>query len=287
MDDPDHPQPTFQLVKKVQGNIWLARRLAQHLGYADGEEFVARKVDDFDEYYDAGKYAAGFTTKRQREVKGLMDLLYDCNIGRNIAHIFNHENIISLAGYLRQKPFHSQVDATEDYLVWDICDAGTLELLFADRTFEKEPGCHMPESLCWHVLTSIMRALVWLHDGCRHEIDWVTGQGHWEHEDLDWMPILHRGINGKSIFFQHPRGDETYGVCMLGKFGSAYVSGAPARRNRKINDDSKPFPNSDGRAVAPFDDEHMSLPEMKKQWREYIMKGDLVSSSLLVRRLAI
>ncbi|KAF4912133.1 hypothetical protein CGCVW01_v011242 [Colletotrichum viniferum] len=275
MDDPDHPQPTFQLVKKVQGNIWLARRLAQHLGYADGEEFVARKVDDFDEYYDAGKYAAGFTTKRQREVKGLMDLLYDCNIGRNIAHIFNHENIISLAGYLRQKPFHSQVDATEDYLVWDICDAGTLELLFADRTFEKEPGCHMPESLCWHVLTSIMRALVWLHDGCRHEIDWVTGQGHWEHEDLDWMPILHRGINGKTIFFQHPRGDETYGVCKLGKFGTAYVSGAPARRNRKINDESKPFPNSDGRAVAPFDDEHMSLPEMKKQWREYIMKGDL------------
>ncbi|KAF9876212.1 g2-specific serine threonine protein kinase [Colletotrichum karsti] len=271
MEDPDHPQPTFQLVKKVRGNIWLARRHAQHIGYADGEEFIARKVDDFDEYYDAGKYSLGFTTKKQRQIKGLMDLLYDCSIGRNISHIFNHENIISLAGYLRQRPFHSQVDATEDYLVWDICDAGTLELLFADRHSEREPNCYMPESLCWHVLTSILRALVWLHDGYRQEVDWVTSEARWVRTDMEWMPILHRGISGSTIFFQHSRGDETYGVCKLGKFGNAFVSGVPARRQAQLSN-GNPFPNSEGIPMAPQHG-HMGLREMKKQWEEYLETG--------------
>ncbi|CCF41778.1 hypothetical protein CH063_11952, partial [Colletotrichum higginsianum] len=166
MEDPDHPQPPFQLVKRVQDNIWLTRRIAQDPGHADGEEFIARKVDDFDEYYEAGKYSMSFTTKRQRQVKGLMDLLYDGNLGRNVSHILNHENIISLAGYLRQRPVHPHVDAIEDYLVWDICDAGTLENLLAERDCEREPGCFLPESLCWHVLVSAMRALVWLDDMC-------------------------------------------------------------------------------------------------------------------------
>ncbi|KAL0941885.1 G2-specific serine threonine protein kinase [Colletotrichum truncatum] len=272
MEDQDHPQPVFQLVKKVQENIWLARRIAQHIGYADGEEFIARKVDDFDEYYDAGKYALGFTTKKQRQIKGLMDLLYECNFGRNVSHILNHENIISLAGYLRQQPFHSQVQATEDYLIWDICDAGNLELLFADRHSEREPDCFLPESLCWHVLTSILRALVWLHDGHRQQVNWETGEVQWVRTDMEWMPILHRGISGQSVFFQHSRGQETYGVCKLGKFGRVFVSGIPARREATYSGE-KPVPNSEGFPLAPRQG-HMELHEMRKQWNEYIVTGE-------------
>lgn len=275
MVDRDHPQPPFQLIKKVQGNIWLARRIAQHSGYADGEEFIARKVDDFDEYYDAGKYSMSFTTKKQRQIKGLMDLLYDCNFGRNISHIFNHENIISLAGYLRQQPFHSQVEATEDYLVWDICDAGTLEILFADRHSEREPNCFLPESLCWHVLMSILRALVWLHDGYRQEVNWASGERQWVQTDAEWMPILHRGINAQTVFFQHPRGEETYGVCKLGKFGKAFVSGVPARR-QGAHSGEKPLPHSIGFPIAPRQG-HMGLEDMRGQWKEYLKTGNKAS----------
>ncbi|WQF83936.1 Putative protein kinase [Colletotrichum destructivum] len=271
MEDPDHPQPPFQLVKRVQDNIWLTRRIAQDPNHADGEEFIARKMDDFDEYYEAGKYSMSFTTKRQRQVKGLMDLLYDGNLGRNVSHILNHENIISLAGYLRQRPVHPHVDATEDYLVWDICDAGTLENLLAERDCEREPGCFLPESLCWHVLVSAMRALVWLHDGYRQDVDWVTGERRWKKTDAEWMPILHRGISAQTIFFQHPRGRETYGVCKLGKFGKAFVSGVPARRDGAPKGET-PLPHSIGFPIAPKEG-HMSLTDMTKQWKEYLVTG--------------
>ncbi|OHE94267.1 hypothetical protein CORC01_10427 [Colletotrichum orchidophilum] len=266
--DPDHPQPPFQLVKRVQDNIWITRRNAQHSGYADGEEFIARKVDDFDEYYEAGKYSMNFTTKKQRQIKGLMDLLYEHNMGRNISHILNHENIISLAGYLRQQPVHPRVQATEDYLVWDICDAGTLEILFADRHSEREPGCYLPESLCWHVLTSVMRTLVWLHDGYRQEVNWATGERAWAQTDTEWMPILHRNIDAQSIFFQHSRGKETYGVCKLGKFGKAFLSGVPARRDGAPKGET-PLPHSIGFPIAPKTG-HMRLTEMMGQWKEYL-----------------
>ncbi|TDZ59732.1 hypothetical protein CTRI78_v005083 [Colletotrichum trifolii] len=269
MEDSDRPQATFQLVKPIEGNIWLARKVGQ---LTDEEEFVARKVDDFDEYYDAGKYAVGLTTERQRQIKGLMDLLYDCNLGRNISHIFNHENIISLAGYSRQHPFHAQLDATEDYLVWDLCDGGFLNNLFTDRLNEREPKCFMPESLCWHVLTSIMRALAWLHEGHRQEVNWLTGEKHWVRTDMDWMPILHRNIDGGSIFFQHPRGEELYGVCKLGRFGNAFVSGVPAQREKQYAGET-PVPNSIGYPLAPKKG-HMDLTSMRKQWKEYLFTRD-------------
>ncbi|KAF6842966.1 hypothetical protein CMUS01_02544 [Colletotrichum musicola] len=272
--DPEHPQPAFQFEKKVEGNIWRVRRVAQHSGYADGEEFIARKVDDFDEYYEAGKYSLGFTTARQRQIKGLMDLLYDHNIGRNIAQIFNHENVISLAGYLRQTPFHPKVDATEDYLVWDICDAGTLDLQFADRSSEREPNCFLPESLCWHVVTSVLRALAWLHDGFRQSIDWTTGDAHWTGTDMEWMPVLHRDIGGPSIFFQHPRGVETYGSCKLGKFGNVFVSGVPAQRDEMpVAGGSDTIPDSDAFPLAPRQG-YMSLNALRAQWADYKATGD-------------
>ncbi|KAK2061026.1 hypothetical protein LY76DRAFT_603608 [Colletotrichum caudatum] len=271
MGDPDHPQPHFQLIKRVQDHIWLARRIAQNPSYADGEEFIARKVDDFDEYYEAGKYSMSFTTKRQRQVKGLMDLLYECNLGRNVSYILNHENIISLAGYLRQQPIHPRVDATEDYLVWDICDGGTLENLLANPDADTDPGCFLPESICWHVLVSIMRALVWLHDGYRQEVNWVSGERRWTKTDAEWMPILHRGISAQTVFFQHSRGRETYGVCKLGKFGNAFVSGVPARRD-EAPDGEKPLPHSIGFPMAPKEG-HMSLTDMTRQWREYLDTG--------------
>ncbi|KAL2755969.1 hypothetical protein ACRALDRAFT_1081989 [Sodiomyces alcalophilus JCM 7366] len=269
----DQEPQQFQLVKKLTDEVWLATRTDS------GEEFLAKRIDDFDAYFQSRFTGSG---KRQRQAKGLMDLIYEHNIGRSISHVLNHENIVSLAGYLRQKPLNPKPydtkQATDDYLVWDNCDAGFLELLLINSRGEKgRRKSYMPESLCWHVLTSVMRALAWLHDGYRPETNWDTGERTWMKTDTDWMPILHRDITATSIMFQHPRGEETYGTCKLGRFAKAFVSGQPADRHDQGAKDGSVLYSSSGQVLAP----HANLPKglkappdasaatMKKFWAEY------------------
>ncbi|ROT36636.1 hypothetical protein SODALDRAFT_282599 [Sodiomyces alkalinus F11] len=268
--DPKSQQ--FQLVKKLTDEIWLATRPES------GEEFLAKRIDDFDEYFRSRFEGSG---KQQRQAKGLMDLVYEHNIGRNISHVLNHENLVSLAGYLRQKPLNPKPfdtkQATDDYLVWDNCDAGFLELLVINGGGKGRRKSFLPESLCWHVLTSVMRALTWLHDGYRLGTNWDTGEQKWIKTDMDWMPILHRDITATSIMFQHPRGEETYGSCKLGRFAKAFVSGQPADRQGEETADGPALHSSSGQILAP----HANLPKglkappdasaatMKKFWAEY------------------
>ncbi|KAM0278984.1 hypothetical protein ACHAQH_004851 [Verticillium albo-atrum] len=275
----EEPQ-NFELVKKLDGSRWLARR------YTDGEGFIARQVNDFDEYYRSQHENPGFITTKQRDTKGLMDLVYEHNIGRQISHIFNHENIVSLAGYLRQQPLNakpfSEVEATEDYLVWDNCDAGNLEVLLVDKDPQaKNRRVFMPESLCWHVLTSVMRALAWAHDGYRLDVDWETGNHGWAKTDTDWMPILHRAINPSTIMFQHPRGEELYGQCKLGHWGQAFVSGHPASRHERREGSEHKMVNAFGQIIAPHAGpsllegatREVSLAEMRKCMDKYTRDG--------------
>lgn len=226
MEDEDQQ---FELVKRLNDKVWLARRIQT------GEEFLARKVTEFDSYFDA-REDGGYLTKTARHAKGHFELIYEHNLGRTMAYILNHENLVSLAGYLRQKPFQSKpfdsTQPTEDYLVTDFCDAGSLELLLVNKG-QKPPlvgKSFLPESLCWHVLTSVMRGLTWLHDGYRQEIDWEKGGYKWARQDDDWMPILHRDIRAANILFQHPRGEEHYGTCKLANFSNAFLSNQPADR---------------------------------------------------------
>ncbi|KAL7622290.1 hypothetical protein AAE478_007794 [Parahypoxylon ruwenzoriense] len=83
----------------------------------------------------------------------------------------------------------------------------------------------LPESLCWHVLLSVLKALAWLHDGSRSIVLGPDGQ-QWEMEptDMDWEPILHRDITPNNIFFSHPKRNEWYGTCKLGNYGSVFIS---------------------------------------------------------------
>ncbi|CRK44320.1 hypothetical protein BN1723_001006 [Verticillium longisporum] len=197
----------------------------------------------------------------------------------------NHENIVSLAGYLRQKPLNakpfSDVEATEDYLVWDNCDAGNLEALLVDKNPQvKNRRVFMPESLCWHVLTSVMRALAWAHDGYRHDVDWKAGTHMWAKTDTDWMPILHRAITPASILFQNPRGAEMYGQCKLGHWGQAFVSGHPASRHDKGARGEPTISNAFGQIMAPHAEpshleatREVSLVEMRKSMDKYTRDG--------------
>ncbi|KAI2472795.1 hypothetical protein F4781DRAFT_290434 [Annulohypoxylon bovei var. microspora] len=150
------------------------------------------------------------------------------------------------------------------YAVWDFCDAGNLGnlLVLEQRAWKqsnpiddeewdesddgpneelddwifngimmkddlkrmKDDNSFLPESLCWHVLTSVLRAIAWLHDGTlQYKSDTSTGVKFVP--NVDWSPILHRNITPENIFLMHPKRNEWYGTCKLGNYGSVFVSG--------------------------------------------------------------
>ncbi|ORY61314.1 uncharacterized protein BCR38DRAFT_411198 [Pseudomassariella vexata] len=181
------------------------------------------------------------------------------NIGAPIMTILNHENLVNFVDWIQtyiscpaRVGVRMQQKPPSHFLVWDFCDAGTLENLFLPRyrpeltddekeerelqieeakaegrEYEgpKEKNVFLPESLCWHVVCSILKALMWLHHGIRDQYNADTGMSEQHRADVDWQTILHRDIMPSNIFFCHPRATETYGMCKLGNFGKAFVSG--------------------------------------------------------------
>ncbi|KAL5092341.1 hypothetical protein Trisim1_001600 [Trichoderma cf. simile WF8] len=208
----------FQLLYETEQGVWFATKrneygapkyIAQPLGILDGSG-----EEDTDEAW---------------KQKAFHDL------GDSIAQIFNHENIISIAGHIKTHPFigtaavagEAQLSRPRNYIVWDYCDAGNLSGLFLCMPRNKSRDFYLPESLCWHVLTSLLNAITYLHDGKRLFLDTKVPAGEerqWLPVDQDWNPILHRAIEPVNIFFQHPRGSETYGLCKLGNFEHAVVT---------------------------------------------------------------
>ncbi|KAL7925184.1 hypothetical protein ACQKWADRAFT_285294 [Trichoderma austrokoningii] len=154
------------------------------------------------------------------EAFAFYSLIHGANVGAPIAQIFNHENIVSIAGHVKTQ--------SEEYIVWDYCDASNLSALFHSRPCEPARNYYLHESLCWHVLTSLISAVTYLHDGRRLFLDTTASAGEanklWASVDHDWHPILHRAIEPRNIFFQQSRGIETYGLCKLGNFEHAVVT---------------------------------------------------------------
>ncbi|KAI1387414.1 uncharacterized protein F4822DRAFT_430160 [Hypoxylon trugodes] len=110
------------------------------------------------------------------------------------------------------------------------------------------PESHLPESLCWHVLLSLLRGLAWLHDGTfgiERSPD-PESRAYIVIPDQNWEPILHRNITPMNIFFQHPVRDEWYGECKLGNYSSAFISNHfPDGQNNPRR------PHHRGKALAP------------------------------------
>ena len=101
----------FQLLKPLEEDVWLAERLSDH------EPFIARRLTELDPL---------LTSEESREAEGLTKLRSECGIGRALAQLLNHENIISLAGVIKQAATSEMGEATEGvWLVWDFPDAGT------------------------------------------------------------------------------------------------------------------------------------------------------------------
>ena len=134
---------------------------------------------------------------------------------------------------------HGEIDRPNDFTVWENMDAGCLAYLLPNPAllpaFHDIAGWHalsfpdpqrvsLPESLCWHVLLSIGKALLWLHHGVK-QTDGVTGE--YMKHDEDWQPILVRDVSPGQVWFKHPVKGETYGECKLGGMQWAKVTGAP------------------------------------------------------------
>lgn len=214
----DSKTSDFQLLYKTEQGVWFATKRNEY----GAPKYIAQPFGILDRSSEED-------TDETRKQKVFHDL------GASIAQIFNHENIISIAGHIKTHPFigtapvagEPQLSRPRNYIVWDYCDAGNLSGLFLCSPHKSPPDFYLPESLCWHVLTSLLNAITYLHDGKRLILDTKEPQGEerqWLPVDQDWNPILHRAIEPRNIFFQHPRGSETYGLCKLGNFEHAAVT---------------------------------------------------------------
>lgn len=216
--DTDPVSSQYELTKELAPDTFLVRRKS------DGQLFLGYP-------WDVETTAPGFHALMQRGANdAVLALLNHSNL---ISHVDTIHSYVTRRGELA----HQTVSLT------DYCAAGTL-WNFMEKT-PVQPVINLetnrvqkwlPESLCWHVALSMLKALAWLHEGFRDEdviavmqeigAAWQKSAGETARgRGEDWMPVLHRGVNATNIYFQKPQGSETYGLCKLGNFGEVFVSG--------------------------------------------------------------
>lgn len=159
---------------------------------------------------------------------------------KSISRILNHPNLISLIDIVHKSLEAGNTQHLGDFsdvTIWEDMDAGCLSYLlppvskypaFADekawfalaaQNFQRSS---LPESLCWHVLKSMSRALLWLHFGIKETVG-IPGE-YLPHDD-DWQPILIMDVSPAQMWFKRAQHGETYGACKLGGFQWAKVTG--------------------------------------------------------------
>lgn len=222
--DDIRPSMNYDFTTELSPGVWKVYRRA------DKAEFLAHDITD-----------QIFTNPEQPWLGTQTDLcelmlpLHRDGFLAVIQKLLRHENLVSLRDviYVRRTNFGGPYSRERWYTLWDFCDAGNLgNLLFPDP--KNQPSLddttktkHLPEALCWHVLTSVLRALAWLHDGTV-TLEWNAELQRYvemEPRDPDWQPIFHRNITPSNIFFRHPKRGETYGLCKLGNFGASFITG--------------------------------------------------------------
>ena len=223
----------YDLVSELSPGTWRVIRKA------DRFEFLARDVTD--ELYGPEPTA----------LRSLLDPEPD-DMGTALMCLLNHENLVNFVDWIQVNGWRKQQPRPRHFFLYDFCTAGTLENLFmpptrledpdleadhlrhrreAERAGKevekpKEPSEFLPESLCWHVLCSVLKALAWLHHGVREDYNPETNEYEELDASVDWLTVLHRDITASNIFFCHPQTKmETYGLCKLGNLGRAFVSG--------------------------------------------------------------
>lgn len=161
--------------------------------------------------------------------------------GVPISRILNHPNIVSLIDIIHTDSLAGSTKdsgITANIAIYEDMNQGSLDLIlpnpdnypkFTDLAAWRALATpnpnrfSLPESLCWHVLGNINKALLWLHSGVKQ----TDSKDDWQKHDDDWQPILIREVSPKQIWFKRVAGGATYGECKLGGFGHATVTGFP------------------------------------------------------------
>lgn len=161
--------------------------------------------------------------------------------GVPLSRILNHPNIVGLVDIIHTDSLAGSTKhagITANTAVYEDMNQGSLDLIlpnpenypkFTDLAAWRAHATpnpnrfSLPESLCWHVLSNINKALLWLHTGVKQ----TDTKDDWQKHDDDWQPILIRDVSPKQIWFKRTGGGATYGQCKLGGFGKAVVTGFP------------------------------------------------------------
>ncbi|KAF3761252.1 hypothetical protein M406DRAFT_75931 [Cryphonectria parasitica EP155] len=230
----DAAESQYELVRELAGETHLFRRRA------DGTLFLGSPLNF-------------------EETAPKLDTLLKRGANQAVTALLSHPNLVSYIDTIKTGVVRERTTKPRMFSAWDYCDAGSLETLLRKSTRPVQTSSDtgqvrgwLPESLCWHVVISLLSALAWLHEG-HVEVDVVEDLGTTprrstrdytaaDREQEDWMPILHRNVMPSNVFFQQPRGIETYGLCKLGNYSRVFVSGHVNGRSR-------------GQVVCSLDDE--------------------------------
>ncbi|KAI0407164.1 hypothetical protein F4802DRAFT_42005 [Xylaria palmicola] len=231
----------YELLTELSPNVWKISRKS------DREIYLAQDVTDalFTDISSEPEKLTDFGQLLAPNGHNMLD---------KVKSVLNHPNLVSLVDcFALQFSNSGKLGREQWFAVWEYGDAGNLGNLFVaswppsqdHATFVKpeikdedvrmedtpsesekqEDPRFLPESFCWHVLTSLLKALAWLHDGV-HDV--VRGEdGKWDrlYENFDWQPMLHRNIHPQNIFLGYPRRREWYGPVKLGNYRQLFISG--------------------------------------------------------------
>ncbi|KAI1074180.1 hypothetical protein F5B20DRAFT_466739 [Whalleya microplaca] len=230
----------YDFVTEMAPGVWKIYRKTDKI------EYLAHDITDkLNKESDSDGVQGGLTE--------LHELLH--NSGPALIHpmmsVLNHEHLVSMVDMFGvQKTPAGGLPHTCTYAIWEYCDAGNLGNLLIkeqpqpDKETVKGEGddgdgdkhmvdigavekeAFLPESFCWHVLLSILKALAWLHDGTRY-IVYDDKAETWDMlpRDPHWRTMLHRNVTPTNIFLGHPKRNESYGACKLGNYGDLVITG--------------------------------------------------------------
>ncbi|TLD17241.1 uncharacterized protein PgNI_01343 [Pyricularia grisea] len=221
MASPPAGSEEFRIIKYYDLNHDPTKTLVEVERTSDGEILLGRRID------------------KKTTSSNFVEMFNNTPAKDLIKQLLNHENLVSIAGEVAGArivgPNGSKGVESCKYLVFDHCDAGTLDTMLRNPPVPLTSTGFIPPSLCWHLLVSLLRALAWLHDGYREDgvgtaVNAPRGmdydgyeQDNW-FEDADWLAVLHGKITPENVFLQRPRGSETYGLVKLGNFSDAQVA---------------------------------------------------------------
>ncbi|KAF2970963.1 hypothetical protein GQX73_g2585 [Xylaria multiplex] len=232
----------YDFITEISPKIWKISRKSDRM------EFLAHDITN-EIYTDVPG-----TAFMMRGALGNLLSIDGESLEEQIKAILKHPNLMSFVeSFAMEITYEGQRGYQYAFTVWDYCDAGNLgnllipsqprpqdrdaspdikpedddtEMKDASGESEKqESSKFLPESFCWHVLTSVLRALAWLHDGVHDLIQKENGAWQRLGGEVDWQPMLHRDISPQNIFLSHPRRREWYGPVKLGNYGRLFVSG--------------------------------------------------------------